>query len=65
MSIRDYIKSNFKDSSKKEIEESICSSIKEGDEVTLPGLGVLFEILWQNSEENLKDEILSNLDKNL
>lgn len=56
--IRSYIKENFKKSDQKEIKESIESSIKEKDEVTLPGLGVFFEIMWQNVNENMKEKIL-------
>ncbi len=56
--IRSYIKENFKESDQKEIRESIESSIKEKDEVTLPGLGVFFEIMWQNVDENMKEKIL-------
>lgn len=65
ISIRDYIKNNFKDSSETEIKDSIISSISEGDEVSLPGLGVLFEILWNNSDNDLQDKILKNLKNGL
>ncbi len=61
ISIRDYIKNNFKGSNEKDIKDSIVSSIAEGDEVSLPGLGVLFEILWNNSDSNLQNKILENL----
>lgn len=63
--IRKYIKENFKDTTTKEIRESIESSIKEKDEVTLPGLGVLFEILWTNSENDLQEKILDIISKNI
>lgn len=65
ISIRDYIKNNFKGSSETEIKDSIISSISEGDEVSLPGLGVLFEILWNNSDNDLQDKILKNLKNGL
>ena len=54
ISIRGYIKKNFKNSDEKEIRNSIETSLKENTEETLPGLGVLFEILWQNSNQNQK-----------
>ena len=63
--IRKYIKENFKDTTTKEIRESIESSIKEKDEVTLPGLGVLFEILWTNSENDLQEKILDIINNNI
>ena len=54
ISIRGYIKKNFKNSDEKEIRNSIETSLKENTEETLPGLGVLFEVLWQNSNQNQK-----------
>ena len=63
--IRKSIKNNFKDSQKEEIKESILSSLKEKDEINLPGLGVFFEILWQNCSNELKDEIINIISDNL
>lgn len=63
--IRKHIRNNFKDSNKDEIEASINGSIEEKDDITLPGLGVFFEILWQNSDENSKEYILNTLKKGL
>jgi len=63
--IRKHIKENFKGASIDEIKSSIIASIEEKDEITLPGLGVFFEILWSNSDENSKDYILNTLEKKL
>ena len=65
INIRDYIKNNFKDSDLKEIKESILSSVESNDEVVLPGLGVLFEIVWRGSDEVLKDQILNTIKNNI
>ena len=62
--IRNHIINNFKNASKEEFKSSIEESIKENDEITLPGLGVFFEIVWNNSDENNKDYILNILEKN-
>lgn len=56
--IRKSIIENFKDATKEEIEESITSSIKDKEEITLPGMGVFFEIIWENGSQELKNEIL-------
>lgn len=61
--IRSHIKKNFKDSTKEEIKSSIEASIQEQEEITLPGLGVLFEILWQNT--NQQEEILISIQNGL
>ena len=63
--IREHIRSNFKDSDQKEIKESIVASIESKDEVVLPGLGVFFEILWNGSDDNLKETILETIQSHL
>lgn len=63
--IRKSIINNFKTCSKDDIIESINSSLKEKEEITLPGLGVFFEILWENSNEELKECIINNIKNNL
>lgn len=63
--IRKSIISNFNDSSLEDIRSSIESSIEDKDEITLPGLGVFFEILWNNSNNEEKDNILNTLKKGL
>lgn len=63
--IRESIINNFKDSDLDDIRSSIESSIEDKDEITLPGLGVFFEILWNNSDDNQKEEILNTLKKGL
>ena len=55
--IRESIINNFKNSNVDEIKESIESSIKDKEEITLPGLGVFFELLWNNFEN--KSEIVN------
>ena len=60
--IRKSIKDNFKGAKKDEILASIDSSIDEHDEVTLPGIGVFFEILWENCNDDEKDFILNKLE---
>lgn len=61
INIRDYIVNNFKNITSDDIKKSIEESIKKGDELTLPGLGVLFEILWNTSNNDEKDNIIDKL----
>lgn len=63
--IRKSIINNFKDVDKDEIRKSIEDSVKDNDEITLPGLGVMFEILWTNSDEDLKNTIITILEEKL
>ncbi|MFA5603684.1 MAG: small acid-soluble spore protein SspI [Bacilli bacterium] len=63
--IRKSIIENFKSASCDEIKQSIVSSTESNEEITLPGLGVFFEILWKNSDENSKEYILNTLEKGI
>ena len=63
--IRKYIIENFKDDNINEIEETINESINDGLEEVLPGLGVFFEIVWKNSNQSQKKELLDILKAHL
>lgn len=63
--IRKYIISNFKDSSIEDIKQSIEESISSHEEDPLIGLGVLFELSWNNSNEEEKKYILANIKKGM
>ena len=63
--IRKSIIKNFEESTIEDIKSSIESSIADGEEITLPGLGVFFEILWNNSNSKDKEFILKAIEKGL
>ena len=63
--IRKSIKENFKNSGKDDIIDSIEDALKDGDEVTLPGLGVFFELLWKNSSLEDKNFIVNTIQNGL
>lgn len=63
--IRKSIISNFQNSKEEEINTSIEEAIQDKDEVTLPGLGVFFELLWENSSNQERKNIIDKLKKNL
>lgn len=65
INIRKSIINNFKEVNEKEMIESIEESIKKGDEITLPGLGVFFELLWNNSDKKIKKTIIEIIKKSL
>lgn len=65
ISIRKHIKDNFKNTDVNELKTSIEGSINDNEELALPGLGVFFEVLWSNSNDNFKNEILHTLEENL
>ena len=61
--IRKSIINNFKGSNIDEMKQSIENSIKDKEEITLPGLGVFFELLWENTKD--KDTILKTIYESL
>lgn len=63
--VRKYIINNFKNDSVEDIAESINSSIESKEEDPLIGLGVLFEVMWNNSNNEEKNSILANIKKGL
>ena len=63
--IRKSVIKNFEGSGIEDIRDSIESSIEDQEEITLPGLGVFFEILWKNSDKDDKEYILRTIEKGL
>lgn len=57
--IRKYIIENFKDDNEEKIRDSIETTIKFKDEDALIGLGVLFELLWNNLSEEEKNKTIN------
>ncbi len=63
ISIRDHIINNFEGDDKNTLRQAIEESIKENDEITLPGMGVFFELIWEDADDSLKDTLLDLLEK--
>ena len=63
--IRNYIIENFKDDNIEKIRDSIETTINERDEDALIGLGVLFELLWNNLSKEEKENSLNYINKSI
>ena len=61
INIRKSIYNNFKDSNEQEITKAINDAISENDEITLPGLGVFFELLWKQSSDDEQNNIINKI----
>ena len=59
--IRDYIINNFKDDDINTLRNTISECISDGDEETLPGMGIFLELIWNGSNEDMKKNILDTL----
>lgn len=58
VNIRRHIINNFREDDIETLKNAIEESIKEQDEVALPGMGVFLEIIWQDASEELKHQML-------
>jgi small acid-soluble spore protein I (minor) len=65
LNLRNAIVHNVSGNSQAELEDTIVDAIQNGEEKMLPGLGVLFEIIWNNSSEEEKKEMLTALESGL
>jgi small acid-soluble spore protein I (minor) len=64
MTLREAIFERVKGMDAGQLLEVIDGSVGQ-DEKTLPGLGVLFETIWQNADEELKTKITQTLENHL
>ena len=63
MSIREHIINNFKGDDYNTLRQAIDESVSSLDEVTLPGLGVFFCLIWENADQELKNELIEIIKK--
>lgn len=62
LDIRSHIINNFKGDDINVLKDAIEESIKNNDEITLPGMGVFFELVWQKADDDTKNKILTILE---
>jgi small acid-soluble spore protein I (minor) len=62
LNLRNAIISNVQGNNQQELQDTILDAIQSGEEKMLPGLGVLFEVIWQNSSNDDKQEMLTTLE---
>lgn len=63
LNLRHAVMQNVANNSKEQLEDTIVDAIQRGEEKLLPGLGVLFEAIWNHSSEQQKNEMLSTLEQ--
>ena len=61
LDIRKNIINNTKKDSIQDLISSLNNIIPSDDELVLPGFGVFFELLWQSSNRQKKEEIVNNI----
>jgi small acid-soluble spore protein I (minor) len=63
--IRGAVIRNLSGMNSQELENLVNDSIQQREEKFLPGLGVLFEVIWKNSSETEKDHMIQTLQNSL
>lgn len=65
LNLRNAIIHNVTGNTQDQLQETIVDAIQSGEEKMLPGLGVLFEVIWKNSTDAEKKEMLYALESGL
>lgn len=61
--IRHHIINNFQGDDFHTLRKAIDEAVKEKDEYTLPALGVFLELIWENADQELKNEMIEIIRK--
>lgn len=63
--LRNAVLANISGNNQEQLEHTIVDAIQRNEEKMLPGLGVLFEVFWQNADEQEKQHMLQTLEEGL
>ncbi|KXG78684.1 Small, acid-soluble spore protein I [Fervidicola ferrireducens] len=59
--IRELVLKNLEGSTREEVKEYINETIQTREEQALPGMGVLFEVVWQKSNSSEKESMMDKI----
>ena len=65
LDLRKAVIHNIHDMNKQELRDMVVDSIEQHEEKLLPGLGVVFEVIWENSNADFRDQMIATLHDNL
>lgn len=65
LNLRKAILDNISTNDASQLEATIVDAIQSGEEKMLPGLGVLFELIWQEAEDQHKLEMINTLEQSV
>ncbi|WP_096202738.1 small acid-soluble spore protein SspI [Bacillus sp. FJAT-45350] len=63
--LRGAVLSNVAGSNEQQVESTIVDAVQSGEEKMLPGLGVLFEVCWNQASEQDKKQMVSQITQGL
>ncbi|MFB4159791.1 small acid-soluble spore protein SspI [Geomicrobium sp. JSM 1781026] len=61
LNLRHAILDNVSGSDASQIEATITDAISSGEEKMLPGLGVLFEVYWNEADDTQKQQVIDQI----
>ena len=61
LDIRDIVLKNLSGSSAEEIKGYIQDTIDSKEDDALPGMGILFEVVWKKSDDSEKDTMMDKI----
>ena len=65
LDLRQAVITNIKGKSTEQLKDMVEIAIVEKEEKTLPGLGVVFEVIWQHTDGQTKDTLIKTLSQYL
>jgi small acid-soluble spore protein I (minor) len=63
LNLRKAILSNIASNDQEQLEATIVDAVQAGEEKMLPGLGVLFELIWNQSDKQDKQGMIQALEQ--
>ncbi len=63
LNLRKAILSNIAENDPEQLQATIVDAVQKGEEKMLPGLGVLFELIWKQSGQQEKQEMIDALEQ--
>lgn len=65
LNLRNAIIHNVSGNTQDQLKDTIVDAIQRGEEKMLPGLGVLFEVIWNNADQQEQNMMLETLEQGL
>lgn len=65
LNLRKAILNNISENNTEQLEATIVDAVQSGEEKMLPGLGVLFELIWQQATDEEKDHMIDILEEGI
>ncbi|TCT25038.1 small acid-soluble spore protein I (minor) [Melghiribacillus thermohalophilus] len=65
LNLRKAILNNISENNAEQLEATIVDAVQSGEEKMLPGLGVLFELIWQQATDEEKDHMIDILEEGI